>query len=53
MRKKTSQEQEPVSPEKVGETMKPEGVEARIEKDDLQCTPRCRVFGKNRLNIFS
>jgi hypothetical protein len=53
VRKETSQKLEPVSPEKVGETMKPEGMEARIEKDDLQGTPRCRVFGENCLNIFS
>jgi hypothetical protein len=42
-----------VSPEELGETMKPEGVEARIEKDDLQLTPRCGVFGESRSDILS
>jgi hypothetical protein len=49
----TSQESELMSPEEVGETMKPEGVEARIEEDDFQLAPCRGVFGKNRLNIFS
>jgi hypothetical protein len=42
-----------VSPEEVRETMKPEGMDARIEKDNLQLTPSCGVFGENRLNILS
>jgi len=41
-----------VSPEEVGETMKPEGVQARIEKDNLQLTLGRRVFGENCLNVF-
>jgi len=51
VRKKTSQELEPVMPQEVGETVEPEGVEARIEKDDLQLAPRCGVFGENRSDI--
>ena len=50
---KTSWESELMSPQEVGGTMKPESMEAWIEKDDLPCAPRRWVPSKNCLDIFS
>jgi hypothetical protein len=53
VRKKTSQELEPVLPKKVGDAVEPQGMESRIAEDNIQRAPRRWVFGENRFNIFS
>jgi hypothetical protein len=53
MGQETSQESQLVPPQKVFEAVKPKGMEARIEEDDLPRIPRRWIFGKNCLNIFS
>ncbi len=52
MSEETSQELDLMSPEEVGQTMKPEGMKARIAENDLRRASRCGIFGKNCLNIF-
>jgi hypothetical protein len=44
---------EPVAPEKVGQTVEDQGVQARIAQYDLGKASRCRIPGKNCPNIFS
>jgi hypothetical protein len=50
--KEASQKAELVPPEKMSRAMKPQGMQSWIAEDDLQHTSRCRVFSKNRLNVF-
>jgi hypothetical protein len=42
-----------VAPEKVGQTVEDQGVQARITQYDLGKASRCRIPGKNCPNIFS
>jgi hypothetical protein len=53
MRDETTKEMKLVSPQKMSQTVKPEGMQTRIEQNDLQPASGCWVSGENRADIFS